>query len=493
MVSNNQIYLKKAVEFYEKSKANYLKSLMISRLGNEQEPEQYLTQDESNTIKKSERKKTTRQNDISSSILFDSNLIKESQHLAQTTSRKTPKNVQYSLNSTIPTFNIDSLQSKIPKETGILLYHISNYWNGNEGYHKKDRHETQELVAFLIDNNHIEHFAIEFKKGENQLILNFIKSIRSGNNPEFLHYSSMIYKMLVAPFRQSISTKGNLVIIPDIELVDIPFESLLQDENSLPLCANFSTSYHYSMDLWVNGYSRSQRKFNYSLVAFAPDFTGENGAVNLPDSWHLSDSLIAQNRDFIKDENHLMPLPMAKEEVIRIGNIFNNSNGVKVLIEYNRTTKKHFIEIAEQYDIIHIASHGFTDQNDYRNSGIFFSKPVGNISLEERFLPLNEIYKLKTNADLVVLSACKTCIGEKVKGEGAMALPRGFIYAGVPNVIASLWKVNDEKTKDLMVAFYKHLMQEKVSYAVALQRAKLDCIKKGFLPMDWAGFLLTGN
>jgi CHAT domain-containing protein len=152
-----------------------------------------------------------------------------------------------------------------------------------------------------------------------------------------------------------------------------------------------------------------------------------------------------------------------------------------------------FKEIADKYDVIHIASHGIADKNDYRNSGIFFSNSDGALGLNESFYSLNEIYDLKTQANLVVLSACKTSVGEVAKGEGVMALPRGFIYAGVPNVIASLWKVHDEKTKNLMVSFYKHLLEDKVTYAEALRRAKLDCINNGFMPIDWAGFILIGK
>ncbi len=99
---------------------------------------------------------------------------------------------------------------------------------------------------------------------------------------------------------------------------------------------------------------------------------------------------------------------------------------------------------------------------------------------------------MKNKANLVVLSACNSGVGALAEGEGVLSLPRGFIYAGVPNVMASLWKIHDKKTKDLMVSFYEHLVAGE-SYPRALQLAKLDCIKKGFLPVDRAGFIFIGT
>ena len=88
--------------------------------------------------------------------------------------------------------------------------------------------------------------------------------------------------------------------------------------------------------------------------------------------------------------------------------------------------------------------------------------------------------------------ACNTGTGEIAEGEGVLALPRGFILSGVPNVISTLWKVHDEKTKDLMTSFYHHLLAGN-TYAEALRLAKLDAIEKGVLPLDWAGGVLTGS
>ena len=95
--------------------------------------------------------------------------------------------------------------------------------------------------------------------------------------------------------------------------------------------------------------------------------------------------------------------------------------------------------------------------------------------------------------DLVVLSACETGIGKLVQGEGLISMTRGFLYAGIPNIIYSLWKVGDLSTHKLMVSFYNGLMQG-MNYSKALQKAKLDMIQeeKYAYPLFWGGFTLIG-
>ena len=73
-----------------------------------------------------------------------------------------------------------------------------------------------------------------------------------------------------------------------------------------------------------------------------------------------------------------------------------------------------------------------------------------------------------------------------------MALPRAFIFAGVPNLVVSLWKIHDEKTKNMMLDFYTFILEGN-SYSEALRKAKLQGIKNGELPIDWSGIILIGN
>src|SRR5262249_7160579 len=82
-------------------------------------------------------------------------------------------------------------------------------------------------------------------------------------------------------------------------------------------------------------------------------------------------------------------------------------------------------------------------------------------------LRLHDIYNLKLGADLVVLSACKTGLGKDIKGEGLVGLTRGFLYAGAPRVVASLWKVDDRATAELMKLFYQRMLRDGLRPAVA--------------------------
>lgn len=114
---------------------------------------------------------------------------------------------------------------------------------------------------------------------------------------------------------------------------------------------------------------------------------------------------------------------------------------------------------------------------------------------QDGFVRLHEIYNLKLPADLVVLSACQTGLGKEIKGEGLIGLTRGFMYAGAARVVASLWRVNDYATAELMKRFYKGMLKENLRPAAALRAAQIEMWKqKRFAaPYHWAAFTLQGE
>ena len=106
-----------------------------------------------------------------------------------------------------------------------------------------------------------------------------------------------------------------------------------------------------------------------------------------------------------------------------------------------------------------------------------------------------DIYNLRLDADLVVLSACQTALGKEIRGEGLVGLTRGFMYAGASRVLASLWSVEDRATAELMGSFYRGMLREGLSPAAALRKAQLEMAKNPYRrsPYYWAGFSLQGE
>lgn len=148
-----------------------------------------------------------------------------------------------------------------------------------------------------------------------------------------------------------------------------------------------------------------------------------------------------------------------------------------------------------QYRIIHFATHGFADLTHPELSGIVLSLVDEKGQPLDGYLRLHDIYNLNLPADLVVLSACQTGVGKQIKGEGLIALTRGFTYAGAARVVASLWKVDDEATRNLMAEFYKQMFTNKLKPAAALRKAQITLSQQSQWrsPYYWAGFVLQGE
>jgi len=111
------------------------------------------------------------------------------------------------------------------------------------------------------------------------------------------------------------------------------------------------------------------------------------------------------------------------------------------------------------------------------------------------FLGLDDIYRSHFSADLVVASACETALGEEINGEGLVGLTWGFIYAGAKSVVASLWRVNDASTAELMRLFYTGMELHGLTPAAALREAQLAIARtpQWSAPYFWAEFVIEGE
>lgn len=149
----------------------------------------------------------------------------------------------------------------------------------------------------------------------------------------------------------------------------------------------------------------------------------------------------------------------------------------------------------ERYRVIHFATHGVMDSRHPEFSGIVLSMVDRSGNPQDGFLRLHEIYNLRLNADLVVLSGCQTALGEDVRSEGIIGLTRGFMYAGSPQVLASLWSIRDRATADLMSRFYDGVLRRHLTPAAALRSAQLSMMQDARWkdPYYWAAFTLQGS
>ena len=187
-------------------------------------------------------------------------------------------------------------------------------------------------------------------------------------------------------------------------------------------------------------------------------------------------------------------LPFSRQEAQSILSLTSGDQSFAALdFKANRATVLN--SDLSKYRIIHFATHGLLNSDHPELSGVLLSMVDEKGRPQDGFLQLNEIYNLNLQAELVVLSACQTGLGKDVKGEGLVGLTRGFMYAGATRVVASLWKVDDAATAQLMSYFYQEMFTNQKKPAAALRAAQLKMAKHRAWksPYYWAGFVIQGE
>jgi len=302
----------------------------------------------------------------------------------------------------------------------------------------------------------------------------------------FADASHEVYKGLIAPIRPLLSEE--VLLIPRNELANLPFGALLsQREKNMgkPFLWHFLDnelilSQAYTVGLFQFVQNRPvAKKPTGTVLALAPFFEGKvSEDLQLP----VGDVASLTRTDIFK------PLPNSGTEAISIARLANGQS----LIGLN-ATKANFLKNYQDFNILHFATHSAA--NDVLGEYSFVALQAEEEAQKIDFLYARDIYGLRLSADLVVLSACETALGQFRKDEGVVGLSRAFTCAGARNVVASLWSVNDASTQRLMVLFYKEI-KKGIPYNRALANAKRAFIKENRSyahPYFWAGFVLNGR
>ncbi|QGY46733.1 CHAT domain-containing protein [Maribellus comscasis] len=382
----------------------------------------------------------------------------------------------YSLKYSDNSININKIQDKL-KSDEVLVEYVLN-----------EMDSLTELYTFFFTNNEVQferqELAPSFSKNIDEIFQFMSNSgyifTKNEDSKKYCVASNQLYKNLIAPYENKIKDK-NLIIVPDGKLSYISFDALLTDLPDTTSTIQFNKldyliksniiNYSYSANLIYN-IDNTKTNSQKRILAFAPEYN--------------SDSITIGNSVF-----PLRPLIGTQKEVDLIASEIKTE-----VYKGENATELKFREKSEDYDILHLAMHAFiNDSLPSLSQFAFAQNKNGNLS-SDGLLSTADIYNLNLKARLSVLSACNTGTGQLKKGEGVISLARGFLYAGCPAIIMTLWEVEDNSGTKIMSSFYKFLKKGK-NKDEALRLAKLEYLENANSrlahPHYWLGYVSIGD
>jgi CHAT domain-containing protein len=441
-----------------------------------------ITYNETQLQKEKEKKEKRNAKTIAryENILFD--LKRNYEQLISTFERSYPS--YFSLRHRSMTFPLKKVRELLPDKNSALI----EYFVGDST-----------VTMFTVTKDRSLYKTVRLPKLSDQ-VKQFRNAVHNAESEPYLKHAAALYADVFLPIRSSLKGIKKLIIVPDGILHYLPFEALLTapnsrtgpiDFSSLPyLIKEYEVSYLASARLLEMDPASISVKDHRSFLGIAPVFS------DMPPH---SKKVYAGAPERVKrsrkiDGERFTELKESENEVKDIADLFTSRN-IPASIALHQDAEESLLsaEMIGRYGFIHIASHGVINETSPKLSGIIFSEPKKG-SVKDGVLYAGEIYDLRLNADLVVLSACETGLGTIVKGEGMIGLTRGFMYAGARNLLVSLWQVGDRSTAELMVQFYKNILNER-PFSAALRNAKLAMIKQGRYahPVEWSPFILNGR
>ncbi|MFN6472966.1 MAG: CHAT domain-containing protein [Nostoc sp. SerVER01] len=394
---------------------------------------------------------------------------------------------------------LKQIQQQLDKDTLLLQYSLGE--------------ERSYLWAVTPDSLHSYELPKreQIDKAAKNLYDNYLKNPGyQGVSPEeTAKAANELSQLILKPVADKLGQK-RLVIVGDEALQYIPFAALTTSTKSAdgsdyqPLVVNHEIiSLPSASTIAILRKQTTGRTKAAKTLAILADpvfsanderVTGKSSNVaNNNIDQQLEESALKRSTRNIK-RSEIQRLPGTEKEAQEILKLVSASENIQAFgfdANYNWATNDQL----SQYKILHFATHGFLDSTEPELSGIVLSLIDKQGKSQRGFLRLADIFNLNFPAELVVLSACQTGLGEEVKGEGLVGLTRGLMYAGAARVVVSLWNVDDEATSLLMSQFYSQMLQQGKTPAAALRAAQLKMWEqeKWRNPYSWSAFTLLGE
>ena len=398
----------------------------------------------------------------------------------------------YQLTHQSSDFTIETAQHSLARDEALISYF----------------YDEEYLYSFLVTHTDLVYDRRPLPEKFHRRIRGYHNSLIHQVNSVYLKEAQWIYQQLF-PF--DIPPKvTKLTIIPQGILANIPFEALLttaptsqKDWQNMPyLIQQYNISYSYSASLYIQMKNHKAEPAPKTFVGFAPVFAGQGEKGQILKSKALRDKLQKQKsttdttRGNFLSGGVIAPIHGTEDELLSIHDLWSDQ-GRQSQIFTHLKAREEFFKSSEisQYRIIHLATHGIVDEDQPELSALILAQIPD--SPEDGILYAGEIYSMKFNADLVVLSACETGLGKVDQSEGIIGFTRAFMYAGARNLIVSQWQVADRSSSYLMKRCYEkiNLTDQHTRFAEPLRASKLQMIQEGKYahPYYWSPFVLIGS
>lgn len=383
------------------------------------------------------------------------------------------------------------IQQLLPPEAALLEYFLGK----------------EHAWVFVITRDRLRVYPLAVDEHWGESVENYLRLLADEKRTDsqlLRPIARRFHDVLIAPALSELpSPIHRLIISPDGLLNYLPFETLVRScptsEQKPTSNQRPATSDCYLIEQYTISYTPSATVLK-QLRRDSPDPDQRNDLIVFADprlapepatvGASVEDPPAVTLRLYDEEGFSFAPLAFARQEAEAIAAYARH--GHKLLLREAATEDQAKRLPLEQFRIVHFATHSFVVEQAPARSAIVLC--LNGSANEDGFLQAREVYNLKLDADLVVLSACQTGRGPFIAGDGVQGLPRAFFAAGARAVLMSLWDVNDQWTAELMTAFYRHL-GEGLSQAAALRQAKLDLLaaEPSRDPRLWAALVLTGE
>lgn len=302
-------------------------------------------------------------------------------------------------------------------------------------------------------------------------------------------------KLILEPIASHLQGR-RLVVVADGALQYVPFAVLPRPGTpSRPLLEDHEITYLPSASVIAELRSHPPSRAEGSVVVLAdPVLSGTDPRVSRAKlaSVKPASDLMRSLKDF--QGFSFERLPYTRAEAIEIARLAGPGRALQAL-DFAASRERATSGELSRYRIVHFATHGLINTRHPELSGLVLSLVDAQGQPQDGFLPLLDIYKLRLDAELVVLSACRTALGRDLRREGLVGLARGFMHAGSPRVVASVWDVRDSATAELMTRFYRNLLRGGMRPSAALRDAQLSMLRepRWSAPFYWGAFVLQGE